>query len=210
MKNILALLADWANGLFALVTALWLTDTELQWWFIPVALLLSHLPDIDAVPELLRRGRVSASAENTSDHRTFLHYPILAAVVCVVAVLYGGFWGLVIAIVIPLHLINDLYGTGWGLPLFWPVTNRHYKVLGRRVNRLQSILEADGDWEQLPPDERRLRLVVSWSADEFPAYIQRWGVDKWIALWYCRLNWVSGTEYALFLLACILLVLTIV
>ncbi len=201
MKYILVLLADWANGLFALVAALYITDEEWQWWFIPAAVVLSHLPDIDALPELLRRGRVSASAEHVSDHRTLLHYPLLAIVVCVLFALYGGFWGILIAIVIPLHLLNDLYGTGWGLALFWPFTSRHYKLCGRRVNRLKRILIEDSDWQSLPESERRFRIIVSWSGNEIPAYIRRWGVDDWIALWYLRLNWISGVEYVLFFIA---------
>jgi membrane-bound metal-dependent hydrolase YbcI (DUF457 family) len=209
MKYVLALLADWANGLFALTVALYFIDAEFGWWMLPVALLLSHLPDIDAVPELLRRGKVSASAENERDHRTLLHYPVLAAVLCIPLALYGGFWGFVVAIVVPLHLLNDLYGTGWGLPLFWPFSQRHYKLLGRRVNRLKFLLVQDGDWETLPHDERQLRLLVSWSPAEFPGYLRQWGVDDWIELWYLRLNWVSGVEYVLFLLACILFALQI-
>lgn len=209
MKNILALLADWANGIFALLLAAAITDAELMWWYVPLALLLSHLPDIDALPELVRRGKVAASAEHVSDHRTFLHYPLIAGVVCFGAMWYGGLWGWMIAIVIPLHLINDFYGTGWGLPLFWPLTKTHYKLLGRRVNRLESILKEDEDWRALADDERRLRFLVSWRSDELPAYIARWGMDDWLQRWYLRCNWVSCIEYLLFLLACILLVLFI-
>ena len=209
MKNTLALLADWANGLFALLGAAFVTGTELQWWYVPIALLLSHLPDIDAVPELIRRGKVSASEEYEHDHRTLIHYPIIALPVCVVLALYGGFWGVLIAIVIPLHLLNDLYGTGWGLQLLWPLNKRHYKLFGRRVNRLGHMLSIE-ERATLPESETELRVLVSWSETELPSYIRKWGMEDWVEPWYLRLNWVSGTEYVLFAVACILTVLQFV
>jgi len=210
MRYILPLLADWANGLFALMAAAYITQTEVVWWHVPVALLLSHLPDIDAVPELLRRGKVSASAEHARDHRTFLHFPIISIPLGIITAVLFGFWGWVILLAIVLHLVNDLYGTGWGLPLFWPFSARHYKVLGRRANRLYRILQKEGDWDRLPEPEKRLRLVVSWDESEFSSYINRWGVDDWIDLWYLRLNWISVVEYALFICACVLLLATFV
>lgn len=105
-----------------------------------------------------------------------------------------------------LHLVNDLYGTGWGLPLLWPLSARRYKFFARRVNRMKYMLHEDGDWEKLPPDELRLRLVVSWSKEEFGHYIVRWGVENWIERIYLRSNWISVTEYVLFMVACVLLI----
>ena len=208
MKQVLVLLADWANGLFALLAAAWLLEVTILWWHIPVALLLSHLPDIDAIPELLRRGKVSASQEHSQDHRTLLHYPIISLPICVSLALYGGYWGLVIATVIPLHLFNDLYGTGWGLQLFWPLGRRHYKLLGRRVNRLRHMLTEE-EQTVLPASETGLRVIVSWNDEELPAYIKKWGMDNWIEPWYLKLNWINGIEYGLFLIACILMVLVV-
>lgn len=206
MKNIVALLADFANGIFALLLAAWYTETEILWWYVPIALVVAMLPDVDAIPELLTRGRVSASREHQSDHRTFLHYPVISLPLVTVLCAFGGFWGLLIGVAIILHLINDLYGTGWGLELLWPLSTRRYKFLGRRVNRTKAILVADGDWEKLDPAERRLRLVVSWSAAELPQYIVRWGVDDWIQRWYFSCNWISATEYSLFVVAATTLV----
>lgn len=203
MGQALSLLADWANGIFAVLLASLITGVEVQWWHLLVGIGLSHLPDIDALPELLRRGRVAASAAHPHDHRTFLHYPIVAVVVALIAISVAGYWGWVLALAMMLHLVNDLYGTGWGVALFWPWSGRTYKIFGRRVNRLKYVLQSEQDWQRIPVAERRLRWVVSWSSAELPRYITRWGVEEWIPVWYYRLNWVSGIEYTLFITACI-------
>lgn len=205
MKNVLALLADWANGIFALFAAAHITQTEVLWWFVPIALLISHIPDIDAVPELMRRGKVSASAEHISDHRTFLHHPIISIPLVLTGGWLFGFWGWVVCFAVILHLLNDLYGTGWGIPALWPISSRRYKLFGRRVNRLYAHLIESGEWQKLPEKERKLRFVVSWSPEELPEYITRWGQDDWISLWYLRCNWISVIEYLLFAVACSLM-----
>ena len=134
MSYILVLLADWANGIFAVVLASLVSSTEVAWWHYFVGIALSHSPDLDALPELWRRGRVGADAEHESDHRDGLHYPLALLAVGVLATWLFGYWGWVMLFSLMLHLVNDLYGTGWGLKLFWPLSNRQYKLLGRRVN----------------------------------------------------------------------------
>jgi hypothetical protein len=149
------------------------------------------LPDIDAIPELLKRGRVSVDAQYTRDHRTFLHYPIISLVIFTPVFIYGGFWGLVVVLAVLLHLLNDLYGTGWGLQLLWPFSTKHYKFFGRRANRLRSILERDAGMATLSREDTRLRFLVSWSKTELHDYITRFGVDDWMIEWYLRPNWVA-------------------
>ena len=207
MKYALTLLADWANGIFALLLAAHLTDTGILWWYVPLALALSHAPDLDAIPELLRRGKVAASSEHPYDHREGLHYPLLVLPVLVALAYFAGFWGVLLLINFLLHYLNDFYGTGWGLKILWPLSKRNYKLLGRRANRLRSILEADGDWKRLSESERRLRLVVSWRQDELPGYTTRFGLEDWVNPYYLRLNWISTVEYTLFIVACVLLYL---
>jgi hypothetical protein len=210
MKNILALLADWANGLFAVLIASWWFGVEPLWWHFAIGLVLSHAPDLDAIPELLRRGRVAASAEHPHDHREALHYPIILITLAVLVAYFIPYWGTIFLVAVALHLINDLYGTGWGIKLFWPLSKKNYKLLGRRVNRLEYILKSDGDWEQQPESERKLRWLVSWSPEELPGYMTRWGIDDWIPKYYGTLNSISAVEYSLFLLAIILTGLALV
>jgi len=209
MKTILTLLADWANGIFAVVLASLITGTEIVWWYFPIGILLAMCPDLDAIPELLKRGKLAASAEHVGDHREGLHYPVVFFIVGAVFIYFSPFYGWLFFIATTLHFINDLYGTGWGIPLLWPLTNRRYKLLGRRANRMKHVLITESDWDQLPHEERRLRFIVSWSKDELTSYIRKWGLENWIEPSYLRLNWVSGIEYGLFICALILLVSTL-
>lgn len=209
MKLILPLLADIANGIFAVATVAFFMAVEPEWWYFLIGVGLALSPDIDALPELLKRGKVSASAEHSSDHRTFLHYPIVAIGLGFTLALIFGFWGWVWLLAVSLHLINDIYGTGWGVPSFWPLSGTHYKILGRRVNRLKKDLVNAGDWNNISEPERKLRFVVRWQERELTDYIIKWGVDDWIESWYLKLNWINGVEYLLFIVAVIILWLNI-
>ena len=210
MKSILAFLADFANGIFAVLIVCAVYDVPPVWWYFLIGLPLAQLPDIDAIPEILKRGKVSVDAQYTRDHRTFLHYPIISMIIFIPVYYFGGFWGMVIAVAVLLHLLNDMYGTGWGLQLLWPLSTRHFKFFGRRANRLHGMLAKAGDLTLLPPDETRLRFMVSWGEDELEDYITRFGVDNWIIHWYLRPNWVAVVEYSLFLVAFTLMVVSLV
>jgi len=149
----------------------------------------------------LKRGKVAASNQYAHDHREALHFPVLFLVTGIILLQFDVFWGTMFLVATMLHFVNDLYGTGWGIPLLWPLTNRRFKLLGRRANLLKQILQEKGLWDTLPQDERRLRLVVTWSYDELSEYIQKYGIDDWIDRYYLRINWISGIEYTLFVLA---------
>lgn len=200
-KYILPVLADIANGVFAVLLTALVYERSIEWWYFVVGIVFAMLPDIDAVPELLRRGKVAASSKHNEDHRTFLHYPVIALSFGLLGWYLFGFWGLMGLTAITLHLINDLYGTGWGLMLFWPFSGVRYKFCMRRVNRLKRQLLETNAWNTLPESERRLRFVVSWKSDEFQEYIKTWGEDEWIDTWYLKFNIVSLLEYCLFVTA---------
>jgi hypothetical protein len=206
MKNILSILADLANGIFAILLATYLTGEGVVWWYFPIGMALAMSPDIDAIPELLLRGRVAASPEHPRDHRTFLHYPMVSIPLGLLATWFVPFWGLVWLLSLVLHLINDLYGTGWGLPLLYPFTSTHYKFFCRRVNQSPLLLKKRGLWDTLPLSETRVRFFVSWNKTELPVYIQQYGMDDWIDWCYLRVNPITITEYSLFLIAIVLAV----
>lgn len=201
MTKILPLVADIANGVFAVAFASYWFRVDIVWWHFLVGIALAFLPDIDAIPELLTRGKVSASSEYTKDHRTLLHFPVIALVVGFASIYFFGYWGVILAVAMWLHLVNDMYGTGWGLQLLWPFRMSHYKLLGRRANRLKYILKMNGDWDRLPVGEKRLRILVEWKQNEFKEYIKMWGIDEWIPLYYRKINWICAIEYSLFTVA---------
>lgn len=201
MKVLPAFFADWANGIFAVLLAGYLTGTEVLWWHFIIGLVFAQLIDIDALPELWRRGRLAASAENVHDHRDGLHYPLFVVPVLVVTAFLIGYWGWVLCFAVSLHLLNDLYGTGWGLKALWPFSRSNYKFLARRANYLKSHLHETSEWDRLTPDERRLRFLVVWSEEELPDYLRHWGIESWVERYYWRRNWVMAVEYALFVAA---------
>lgn len=209
MKNILPLLADWANGIFAILITSQLFGIEPEWWYFLVGILFAMSPDIDALPELLSRGKVSASAEYQRDHRTFLHFPVISLPLALLLAWYFGFWGVVWLIAVVLHLVNDLYGTGWGLALMYPISTNHYKFLARRVNQSPALLFGSKIWESLPVSEKKLRFVVTWSQKEIPIYIKKYGMDNWIDHCYLTLNPIPLVEYSLFLIALVLMLFTL-
>jgi LexA-binding, inner membrane-associated putative hydrolase len=210
MKQLPALFADWANGIFAVIIAATIVGiTEIPWWYFCIGILLSHLPDLDAVPELLRRGKIAASGEYVHDHREGLHYPIVFIVLGLIFIKLSAFWGWLFLIVTMLHFVNDSYGTGWGIKWLWPLTSRNFKFFNRRVNRYEWMLKRDGDWVDLSRDEINIRTIVSWSKAELPSYISRWGHDDWIEVYYYRLNAVGVIEYGLFFVSIILLIFTL-
>ena len=205
MNKVLALLADFANGIFATILAGIITGVDPTWHFL-LGIVLAMSPDLDALPELLKRGSVAASLANPKDHREALHLPIVFIIIGVVLIIVFPFWGWLFLLATMLHFINDLYGTGWGIPIFWPVSNRRFKFFSRRANLQKSILIEKGLWSGLSEEERKLRFLVSWSATELSEYIIRYGIEDWVEKYYLRLNLISLTGYTLFILAVILLI----
>lgn len=211
MKYILALLADFANGLFATLLAGYITGAEILWWHFLVGIALSMLPDSDALAEIFRRrGVVAAHAEDADDHRDYFHFPIIYLIVGLGLMWWNSYWGSMFLIGTMLHFFNDMYGTGWGVPLLWPFSRRRFKFLKRKANLLKYILVEKGLWETTLPAERKYRLIVSWSREELPEYIARFGIADWIEQYYLRLNWISLLEYGLFATAIILTIHTLV
>lgn len=111
MKQALSLLADIANGIFAVLLAGYFSGTEIVWWHFIIGIPLAMSPDLDALPELIRRGRVGSSAGHTHDHRDGLHFPILFLVTGLLLTYLFPFFGLLFIFATVLHFINDLYFT---------------------------------------------------------------------------------------------------
>ena len=189
MKQIVTLFADWANGIFAVFIAAAITDTEILWWHFLIGIPLAMCPDLDAIPELLARGKIAASADHNHDHRDVLHFPILFLIGGVIAVLLFGYWGWIFLSSTILHFVNDLYGTGWGIPLFWPLTKDRFKLFTDENNN--SSLRKE-DWIR--------RIKVTKLHDEIAEH----GNETWVDDFYYKLNPIMAIEYGLFAFALLL------
>lgn len=195
MKNVLALVADWANGIFAVLLAAVIVGIDPLWWHFIVGIVLAMSPDIDAIPELLARGKVASSAEHMRDHRTFLHYPIISLPLGLLAWYGLGYWGLVWLIALCLHLVNDLYGTGWGVALLYPFSKNRYKI------EPHHIFGSKKDEEE---------VFNSYTPTDLEMRIREEGNENWVTDTYCTINWISVTEYSLFILAIILMSISLI
>lgn len=191
MKQIVTLLADWANGIFAVFFAAAITSTDILWWHFLIGISLAMCPDLDAIPELLKRGKISASAEHSHDHRDLLHFPLLFIVVGLILSLLFGYWGWLFLIATMLHFLNDMYGTGWGIPLFWPFSKDRFKLLTDENNNPAT---GTGNWVR--------RVKISTLSSEIVEH----GTETWVDDFYYRFNPVMATEYSLFALALLLVV----
>lgn len=207
--KILPILADIANGVFATVFAGYVTGTEILWWHFLIGIPLAMLPDLDAIPELMHRGKISFYVDQPKYHRDGLHYPIVFLIAGVALIFFVPFWGWLFLTATMLHFVNDLYGTGFGIQLFWPFSNRYFKFFTRRAGWLRYMLREYGIWDQLSMSERKVRFYVSIKKDDMPGYMKQWGLDQWIEPYYLRLNWVSGVEYSLFVLALLVVAVTL-
>ncbi len=206
MKRILPILADIANGIFATFLASWITGINPTWHFI-VGIVFATLPDLDAIPELLKRGMVAGSSKYPHDHRVGLHYPIVFVIIGVVLIYLFPFFGWLFLVATMLHFVNDLYGTGWGVPILWPFKSCRYKFFGRRAALSKKLLIEKGYWNDLSDEERKLRFVVSWNIDELPEFIRRYRIENWIDIFYLHFSRVSLIEYLIFITAIILLLI---
>ena len=72
------------------------------------------------------------------------------------------------------------------------------------------MLQESGADITLQPSEQKQHFLASWSQEEQPEYIKRFGYDDWIDRVYLTINWISITEYTLFVLSFILLIVTLV
>ncbi|MDA8597169.1 metal-dependent hydrolase [Candidatus Pacebacteria bacterium] len=195
MRYIAPLLADLANGIFATLLALWITGVDVVWWYYLIGIMFAMLPDVDAIPELIaRRGHLAASSEHTHDHREYLHYPILFLIVGILIYSVSEFWGVFFLLGVSLHFLNDLYGTGWGIPLLWPVTQDRFKL----------FCDDDNNFSFKPR-----HFVRRIPHQALQTEITEHGVENWVAEVYLKVSTISVIEYTLFAIAIVLMVISL-
>lgn len=191
---------------FGLITALfahrWF-GVEMSWWLCLIGIASALLPDIDALPELWKNGRVAAHSGNVHDHCNGLHYPTITtpSVFAIVAVaiythtyIESGagnwsqvwFWASFIAGNVFIHFILDSFGPGWGVRWTFvphkPNTWSNYKFFCDRDNT--------PSWH----------FLTSWRHDEIKQVMSMHGDKDWLKKYFQSTG---------FLLEYIILMLTI-
>jgi hypothetical protein len=189
MYKLLPLLGDVGLGILVIIgVSVYLGAHDPYVWFLfPLAL----LPDVDAVPELVKRGKVAADAEHPHDHREFLHLPIVWVLAALALMYVSPLYGTVALCLVLGHFLHDSVLTGWGVPWLWPVSSVRIKFL---VNERNEESLHPKDW---------LRV---WDSDELRRAIELHGDGDWIRHLYLRPTLVSVIEYGVFLCALIALI----
>jgi len=180
-KLILPIIGDLANGVFAVTAAAYLFTVDIQWWHFVIAVMISLLPDVDALPELFLHGAVGKRQTNSklpTNHRSFMHYPALHLIFGLLLYSWDQFWGVTFIIAIMLHFLRDVLGTGWGVKLLWPVSHMNYKFTPSKIGSPHT--------------------THGFADSEIPEIAATQGNSNWLEETYLRLTWISSVEYTLF------------
>ncbi len=181
MYRLLPLLGDAGLGILSIIFVSFCYGRSDMSGFL--LLPLAFLPDLDAIPELWKEGKVSASAKNPHDHRELLHKPIIWLLILGMWWYLGGFYGAVAFALVAGHFIHDSILTGWGVPWLSPFSNVRIKFFANERNE-ESF--ARKDW------------IRVWSRDDLHILIIKYGNDNWIEDLYLRPTAVSVIEYSFF------------
>ncbi len=188
MYRLLPLLGDVGLGILSVIFVSLAYGERDMWAFILLPLIL--LPDLDAIPEITKKGKVAASKENPHDHRELLHKPILWFIATGFFWREFGYYGAIAFTMVAFHFIHDSVFTGWGVPWLWP-SRRRFKFL---VDEKNEFSFARKDW------------LRSWNEDELTTAIVTYGDENWIENLYLKPTVVSSVEYGVFFFSIFLLI----
>lgn len=181
MYRILPLLGDVGLGILIIIGVS--MQYGQQEWEVFLLLPLALLPDLDAIPELWKRGKVAASASNPNDHRELLHRPLIWLFVAGILWWSVGFYGAVAFALLLGHFLHDSVLTGWGVPWLSPFSDTRVKFFTDKYNEFSL---ATGDWVRLY-EKLELHLMIV-----------TYGNENWIEDLYLHPTVVSVVEYSVF------------
>lgn len=189
MYRLLPLLADLGLGI---ITFVWVSIAYGQTTLIGflLAVVLVFMPDLDALPEISKRGRLAASKDNPTDHREMLHKPLLWLALTGMFWMWSGYYGAIAFFVILMHFVHDSVLTGWGVPWFAPFSQTRIKFFVDETNKESLARE---NW------------IRTWGPEELTQAIVQYGYEDWIERLYLRPTVVSIIEYGIFGTAVIIL-----
>lgn len=189
MYRLLPLLADLGLGI---ITFVWVSIAYEQTTVLGflLAVVFVFVPDLDALPELSKRGRLAASKDNPTDHREMLHKPLLWLALTGMFWMWIGYHGAIAFFAILMHFLHDSVLTGWGVPWFAPFSQTRIKFFVDETNKESLARE---NW------------IRTWGPEELTQAIVQYGYEDWIERLYLRPTVVSIVEYGIFGMAVITL-----
>ncbi len=174
------MLQDIGIGILLAILTASVFHTVLSATLVLLCVIFTLLPDIDLIlPKFL-----------VGTHRSWTHYPALYIIGSIlVYVFFGNIWVFAFAIGILYHLIHDTLFLGWGIKWFWPFSLRSYKFFPDKAGKITS------------------RFILSWLPAEEEEIKREYDTPHWIKVFYFRPNIISISEYGIFIIGVISLVL---
>lgn len=143
-------------------------DIEITRNFLLLGAFWGILPD--PVSYILSRAVVMNKWAHTHrdniSHSVFLYLGLLA-----VSILFDYKMGILASLAMLTHPFCDLYGIGWGVKLFYPLSNKTYKLFYNK------------------------QILSVWTQKETNAHAEKSGDDHWIKNIYFKPNIVGATEW---------------
>ncbi len=99
------------------------------------------------------------------------HSLLLPIAVLFIVVLYDSRIAIMIGVAMLTHPLLDLFGIGWGVKLFYPFSNKTYKMFYRG------------------------RILTVWSQEEVDSEAEKFGDDNWIRNIYFKPNFIGILDW---------------
>lgn len=105
-------------------------------------------------------------------HRDNISHSIFPPVLALMLSIFLGFKpGIMVSIALLTHPLLDLFGIGWGVKLFYPLSQKTYKMFYRG------------------------QILTTWKQDEVDAEAEQFGDNDWVKNIYFQPNLVGASEW---------------
>lgn len=179
---------DVGAGILLSILISWYFKLKLTFFIVMSGITFSLLPDIDFIIEFLRHKSVGGKV--IREHREITHYPLAYIPVIILAlVLFGKIWALLFVLSIFFHFLHDSIGIGWGIKWLYPFSKKSYKFFS----------EKDGRFSK--------KFIVTWGPEELTKTVELYGDPDWIRNIYLKPSPIFITEFLLFLISVLILII---
>lgn len=177
-------------GVGALVTVLvsYFFQWEPSWNLLAFSVFFALLPDADFVYFYFKPHNPKYDHE----HRDYIHYPLLYLPLGtgVIFLLLGNGWAVTFFLVSLAHFIHDSIGIGWGIKWLFPFSRNNYSFF-----YLAGAIGKEG----------RRHWVFTFSEKELPLIAKKYGDPDWLKNIYFKWSRYAQIEFAVFLIALLVL-----